>query len=395
MKRNLIGLLAVVVIIVVAMVLVNPGSEENATKGVTKVKVAVVFPLTGPQAAIGRGCANSVQLAFDQASEDLRAGGLEVELVMLDDGSKPETAISAAQRTTSDNEIALAIAHFNSPCALATVDVFHEAGMPMITPAAVNSGVTAKGYQEIFRTCNTDIQQAAYMAKFLVETRQAERIYAIHDNSAFGKGLIGALEKNLAETGRSFSGKDGFMVGDIDYSAVVARVEAAAPDVIVLGCMAAEGALLRRQMAERNITIPTVGFSGIFYDTFLKNAGSAAEGTMAIFPLPPLEDLQGGKTFQNAYTAAGFDDPYESAGPFGYVAGQVAAAALTRGSISHAGLIQALHSGTFNTAFGPLTFADNGEMNLKMFCFYAVKNGRWEATHNVNDNGTIVPIEEP
>ncbi len=397
--RKVFGVLIAVIVLVLAVMAFRSGrtKPDAGTETILqeKVKVAVVFPLTGPQAGIGRGCANSVKLAFDKAQSELASKGIEVGLIMLDDGSKPETAVAVAQRVTSDPSIVLAIAHFNSPCALATIDVFHEGGMPMITPAAVNSGITAKGYPEVFRTCNTDIQQAVYMAKFLMDMFKADRIYAIHDSSAFGKGLIGALQKELAAVGKSFLGQDAFKVGDVDFSAVVSRAKDAAPDVIVLGCMATEGALLRRQMVEKSITVPVVGFSGIFYDTFLKNAGEAAEGTMAIFPLPLLDDVPGGRAYQDAYAAAGFAEPYESAGPFGYVAGQVAADALSQGQISRSGLIQTLHGGEFTTAFGNLAFAENGEMNLKMFCFYVVKDGKWVPTHNVTEDGTIVPMSRP
>lgn len=397
--KKILSILAIAVV-AVAVIIIQLGRQQH-TNAVDlsplfhDVKVAVLMPLTGPQAGIGRGCANSVKLAFDRAKQELAAKHVRVQLVMLDDGSKPETAVAAAQRVTSDAEFVLSVAHFNSPCALATVDIFHESGMPMIVPAAVNSGITAKGYPEVFRSCNTDVQQAVYMAQFLLETKQVERIYAIHDSSAFGKGLIDALGNELAKQGRAFSGQDAFKTGDVDFSAVVTRAQAASPDIIVLGCMAGEGALLRRQMAEKRVSVPVVGFSGIFYDTFLKNAGDAAEGTMTIFPLPPLEEIPGGKAYQDAYTAAGFEEPYESAGPFGYVAGQVAAAALAGSDISRAGLVQTLHSSTFETAFGPLMFAENGEMNLKMFCFYTVKDGRWVPTHNVNENGTIVPVVNP
>jgi branched-chain amino acid transport system substrate-binding protein len=380
------------------MLVVGCGKQESVKHGAVSslksVKVAVIMPLTGPQAAIGRGTVNSIRLAFKLGEQRLAAKGIKTELEILDDASKPETAVAQAQRVTSDPEVVLALVHFNSPCALATVDIYHEAGMPAIIPAAVNSRITEGAYREIVRTCNTDVGQAQYMAKFLFDIVKPQKIFALHDSSSFGKGLVDALEEQLAIRGVKFIGTDAFHVGDVDFSSVLVRIQDHAPDIIVLGGLAAEGSLLRKQIVEKNIGIPMIGFSGIFYDTFIKNAGAAADGTAAIFPLPPLDESPGGREFLAAYQAEGFKEPYESAGPFGYVAGQVAVQALEAGAITRAAIVEKLKSGWFDTAFGQLGFDERGEMNLKMFCFYTVKNGRWTVTHRVDALGNIISVTQ-
>jgi branched-chain amino acid transport system substrate-binding protein len=322
----------------------------------------------------------------------LKANEIRVELLVLDDASKTETAVAQAQRATTDSAVVLAIAHFNSPCALATVGIFHETGMPVIVPAAVNSKITQDNFREVVRTCNTDIDQAHYVAKYLIDSSGAKRIYAVHDSSAFGKGLVLALKKELETRGHQFDGLDAFHVGDVDFSSILARIVKSGPDAVVIGCMATEGALFRKQMVEKRIAIPLIGFSGIFYDTFIQNAGEDAEGTMAIFPLPPLNEIPGGQQFFTAYNAVGYNEPFESAGPFGYVAGQVAVQTLSSGAVTRSAIIEYLHNNTFNTAFGNLRFDERGEMTLKMFCFYVVRDGKWIVTQRVTESGDVVPV---
>ena len=368
----------------------TPSNEEPSPK---MAKVAVLLPQTGPQAGIGRGAMNSVRLAFDLAKDEFSQHGLTFEILALDDASKPETAVSAAQRACSDKDVILAIAHFNSPCALATVSIFHEAGLPVIVPAAINSRVTADGFPEIFRTCNTDIGQAVWMAKYLLDVRKAERIFAVHDSSSFGKGLIEALTGEFESRNVHIVGEDAFHSGDVDFSSVLARIKNSDPDTIVIGCMAAEGALFRKQMVEKRMNADFVGFSGIFYETFIENAGYSADGVNAIFPLPPLEEIPGGKIFLKAYEDAGFNEPFESAGPFGYVAGQVAVHALSHSDLTRSGIIEYLRGNTFDTAFGKLNFDKQGEMTLSMFAFYEVRAGKWTITHRVDEAGEIVPAK--
>ena len=103
------------------------------------------------------------------------------------------------------------------------------------------------------------------------------------------------------------------------------------------------------------------------------------------------EEVEGGREFVASYEEPDFGEPFESAGPFGYVAGQVAVQTLLSGELTRGSIVEYLRNNTFQTAFGPLRFDQQGEMTLKMISFYQVINGDWTVTHRVDENGDVVP----
>ena len=124
--------------------------NKAAKKAGGTVKIGFIAPLTGGNAALGIGMKNSAELAVKQANA---AGKYKnkYELVVVDDGGDPSTAVSAANKLIADKNIVAVFGHFNSGAALATVPVFHKNGMPLLVTAAIHPDITKGKYKEITR----------------------------------------------------------------------------------------------------------------------------------------------------------------------------------------------------------------------------------------------------
>ena len=90
------------------------------------VKIGLLAPLTGGNAALGVGMKNSGQLAVDQANKSGKYP-FKFELVTVDDAGDPSTAVAAMNKLIADKGISAITGHFNSGCALATAPVAHKA----------------------------------------------------------------------------------------------------------------------------------------------------------------------------------------------------------------------------------------------------------------------------
>src|ERR1043165_2067056 len=91
-------------------------------------KIAAILPISGPNAAQGIGMMNSCKAAVRDVNESGSLGTVKLELMELDDESKPESAVKVAERAAQDQEVLAVTAHWNSGPALATVPVFHKYG---------------------------------------------------------------------------------------------------------------------------------------------------------------------------------------------------------------------------------------------------------------------------
>jgi len=131
------------------------------------VKVGFIGPLTGGVAANGIGGRNSADLAVRLHNADPNAR-YEYEFVALDDECKPNTGVQAATKLAADKEVIAAVTHYCSAVAIATVDVYHKFGLPVVVWGAVLPDITyGNNYKEIHRVNGTMINQNEVAAKFM------------------------------------------------------------------------------------------------------------------------------------------------------------------------------------------------------------------------------------
>jgi len=386
-----------VLLFVIAIGAESGCAPRRSEQAKNSVRIVAILPLSGPNAAIGKGMMNSVELAIREANEAKSLGNdTVIELVKYDDESKPEQAVLLATRATSDPKVLGIIAHYNSPCALAAVDIYHRAGVPTLIGGALATEITEKKYPEIFRVPANADSQGLYLAKYLIDIGRYKRIYILDDCSAWGKSIKKSLKKYLKERRANIVGEDSYHVGDKDFSALLTKVKALNPDALVVCGVSIEGGLIRTQMVSLKIPADFVGVSGVCTETFLATAGKAAEGAKAIYVLPPVEQLPGGQQFLRNYAKAGYKDPPEVVGILGYAAAQVLVEAMKRAQpqLTRQNILAQLRHGRFESAVGPATFDERGENKYYTFAFYVVRNGKWQVTHVVNSEGQIVPAAQ-
>src|SRR5262249_1980384 len=150
-------------------------------------KVGFIGPLTGGVSANGLGGRNSADLAVRLRNADPKAK-YEYELVGLDDECKPNVGVQQATKLAADKESIAAATHYCSAVAIATIDVYHKFGLPVIVWGAVLPDVTYRNqYPEIHRVNGTMINQNDRNAE-LISKLGFKKIAVIHDTTDYGKG---------------------------------------------------------------------------------------------------------------------------------------------------------------------------------------------------------------
>ncbi|HVX74869.1 MAG TPA: branched-chain amino acid ABC transporter substrate-binding protein [Bradyrhizobium sp.] len=342
---------------------------------------------------------NSMDLAVKQINASGDLGDIKLELMPLDDGSEPAMGVAAVLRAAADPEVLACSAHWNSPVALATRDVFHRNGLANLTPASITWKLTAEQPgDEIFRMAPPDTWQVRMAARFPIEMGK-KTFFLIDDNTQYGKSLVAEMEKNVVELGAKKVGSDSITVGEKDFTAVLTRAKSLSPDFIFFGGVTTESALLRQQQMRLGITSLYYTGSGTMSPTFVSIAGPGAQGTYAYFYGLPYAAYPGGTKFVHDYAAAGYDKPHETYGIWSYAAVEVLAQAIKRaagaGNLTRRGIIDELKSQTFTTVLGNASFPPPGDIKERSMGYYTVEDGQWIMTHVSEDGGKIVPLEKP
>lgn len=382
----------------IALAVVGGARSAEAKK---IVKICGILPTSGPNAALGAGMMNSMVLAVNKINASGALGEIQLELVKLDDGSQASIGVNAALRAASDPDVLACSAHWNSPVALATRDVFNREGLANLTPASINWRLTAeqKGDQ-IFRIAPPDTWQLQMASRYPVSVDR-KKFYLIDDNTQYGKSLVAEMEKYIVPAGGVKLGSDSIAVGEKDFTAVLTKAKALSPDFIFFGGVTTESALLRQQMVKLGMKSMFYTGSGTMSPTFITIAGPAAEGTRAYFYGLPFQSYPGGKAFNDAYAAAHFDKPAETYGIWSYACVEILADAIKRaaaaGQLNRRGVIDALKSSTFPTVLGDISFVTHGDVKQRVMGYYSVEKGKWVMTEVGKDGleGKIVKLNAP
>ena len=346
-----------------------------------KVKVGFIGPLTGGVSVNGIGGRNSADLAVKLRNADPKAK-YEYELVVLDDECKPNIAVQVATKMAADKEIIAAATHYCSSTAIATVDVYHKFGLPVVVWGAVLPDITYRNkYPEVHRVNGTMINQNDANAELV--TKLGYKTFAvIHDTTDYGKGHNEYFSKALTRLGGKIVGTFGVSDNQQDFAAELTQIKALNPEAIYFGGLTPIGVRIRAQMDKLGIKVLFDATSGIVSDAYIQGLGPLAEGTLAFREGAPTEKLPGGKFFMEKYSAQKYDNPPEAYGAFAYAAMDLILDTIEKVGPDRKKVIADMANvKDRDSIVGKITFDDHGQNTVAVITKYVIQDGKfveWE-----------------
>ena len=126
--------------------------------------------MTGPQAPIGENLTNGIKLA----EEDLKAKGIDVQLVWEDDTGKPQVGLSAVEKLATRDNVAGIVGAYTSAVTNAVAKKAEQYKVPLVNPVASKEEITRQNYKWVFRVSATTGDYAADPARH-GDSRSASR----------------------------------------------------------------------------------------------------------------------------------------------------------------------------------------------------------------------------
>ena len=360
--------------------------EEPAKKEAPKaapapavVKIGHVAPLTGGIAHLGKDNENGARMAVDEinAAGGVDAGGTKVklELVAEDDKADPKEGTLAAQKLVDAGVVAV-VGHLNSGTSIPASKIYSDASITQISPSATNPRYTEQGFKTTFRVVANDNQQGAVLANFAATEMKAKTIAIIDDRTAYGQGLADvvervAKEKNLKVVAREFTNDKA-----TDFNAILTKVRAAKPDVVMYGGMDATAGPMAKQMKQLGIKAPLLAGDGVCSPEFIKLAGDAAGVLTCSMAGEAVEKLAKGADFTAKYKAK-FNQDVQVYSPYSYDAVYVIADAIKRaGKADRAAITAAMPATNYPGVTGTIAFDEKGDIKGGAISMFNVKEGK-------------------
>jgi branched-chain amino acid transport system substrate-binding protein len=340
-------------------------------------KIVFIGPLTGGVSANGIGGRNAADLAVRMRNAD-PAGRYEYQLVALDDECKPNIGVEVATKAAADRSIIAGVTHYCSTVAMATVDVYHKFGLPVVVWGAVLPDITyAQDYREVHRVNGTMINQNETAAKFMTALKY-KRFAVIHDTTDYGKGHNKYFSEYLARNGGQIVGTFGVTADQQDFSAELTKIKELKPEVIYFGGITPLGVRIRTQMEKVGIKAVFQGTSGIVSDAFIEGLGPLAEGVLAFREGAPVEKLPGGKVFMEKYAQQKYNEPPEAYGPFAFAATNLVIDAIEAAGRDRRKVRNELNrTKDHQSIVGTITFDDHRQNAVAVITKFVVQDGKW------------------
>lgn len=327
------------------------------------IKVGIILPLTGGQAAFGEIEKNSFVMAFNEIQKAGGVKGAKIELLFEDDTGKPDIARAAAEKLISKDKVVLLGGGYGSSETRAIAGVAQQNKVPFLINTGSADIITEQGWNYVFRL-NPPVSEYAEAAEtFLKEVAKPKTAAILFENSLFGTSGSKEFEKSCKELGIQVVLKEGYEKGAVDFKPLLIKAKNTNPDLIYMISYIMDASLLIRQSMELDLNPKLFmgGAAGFTLPEFYQNAGKAADGVFSATLWMPTLPFPGAMDYSNNYKKQ-FGKVPDYHGSEAYSAMYVIADILKRTkSLSHEDIRQALTATDMKTAFGRVKFVAYGK----------------------------------
>jgi branched-chain amino acid transport system substrate-binding protein len=322
------------------------------------IRIGASMAITGEDAIPGGYVREGYLLCQQHVNEQGGVLGRPMELLLRDDGSDPHTAVRLYEQLITADKVDAVLGPYGSPITDAVADVTEKHRKLMVAPTAGTSAIWEKGRRYLIMV----LSPLEASAEGTLELAARHGLKTI--------GLLDPLERPAIIKGaRELAKRQGlevivhetFPAGTTDFSAMLNKVKAAKPDVLVAGGGASYAIAITRQMRELDVNVKMAGVTpGGSLPDYYKDLGNAAEFVYAGSPWQPGLPYPGNREFVAAYQRAFTRAPsfYAAAS---YAGCQLFADAVRRaGSLDADKIREALLQVKTQTVFGDFAVDERG-----------------------------------
>jgi len=345
------------------------------------IKIGHVGPTSGGIAHLGKDNENGAKMAI----EDLNAKGMMIggkkakfELLAEDDAADPKQGTAVAQKLV-DAKVNGVIGHLNSGTTIPASKIYHDAGIPQISPSATNPKYTQQGFKTAFRVVANDGQLGGTLGKYAVKTLKGKSIAVIDDRTAYGQGVAEEFSKAVKASGGHVVTNQFTTDKSTDFMAILTAIKAKKPDIVFVGGMDAIAGPIMRQMKSLGINAKVMGGDGICTEELGKLAGDAmADGQVVCAEAGGVLENQkkGMDDFRVAFKKK-YNDDVKVYAPYVYDAVMVMATAMQKAnSAEPAKYLTELAKTNYKGVTGNIAFDKNGDIKDGSLTLYSFKGGK-------------------
>ena len=199
----------------------------SAAEAQEKLKIGVIATLSGPPAVLGQQLRNGVNLAVKTLGGKL--GGRDVEILVQDDELKPDVAVTKVKAMVERDKVDFIVGPIFSNILQAIMKPATESGTILISPNAGTSNFAGKECNPNFFVTSYQNDQVFGVSGKYAQDTGIKKVFLMAPNYQAGRDALAGFKS-------IFKGEIADEVyvplGQLDYSAELAKIAAAKPNAI-------------------------------------------------------------------------------------------------------------------------------------------------------------------
>jgi branched-chain amino acid transport system substrate-binding protein len=195
------------------------------------LKIGASLSLSGTYAELGRDLERGYRVCVKQANEKGGVLGRKIELSIEDDKSDAATAVAIYEKLITKSKVNAVFSPYSSLITEAVADVTEKHRMPMVAAAASTTSIYKKGRKFIFML----VSPAEAYLEGLVDvaaSRGLKTMGVIYEDTLFPKATAQGAMELAKKKGLKLVLIEAYPKGNTDFSALLAKIKAANPDVV-------------------------------------------------------------------------------------------------------------------------------------------------------------------
>jgi ABC-type branched-subunit amino acid transport system substrate-binding protein len=268
------------------------GLAASAQAQTKKIKIGVVYDLTGPFAGGGSKLQyDGAKIMLDYFIKQGGVEGYQIEAVYADAQSKPDVAINEATRLIEQEKVDLVMGFYSSAQCVEQLKKFM-----WITTCISSAVLENRHLRYVFRPqvsgnlygiAATDMIAEYSKSKFGKEPKDL-RVAIVHEDGAYGVDVGKGDEAGSKKHGFQVVLNEGYSISAPDLSALVTKLKRAKPDVIFHTGYNPDITLLLRQAREQGLKVGAIVGQGAGYSVYDKLKEGLGNDSNHLFTIDPI-----------------------------------------------------------------------------------------------------------
>ncbi len=280
------GLLALL-----GVILVVPASYLKSAQAADKVEIAVIVPLSGPNASVGEMIVNATKLAVEDvnAAGGIKSlGGAKLTPIIADATNDPQGAITTTERVLTQNKVAGGYGLALSPLTTAALPSFVKHHVAVVTSAISDALVTPNNGGYLFQIApkgsafgNREVKFLEFLNdKYKMGITRAAILYV---NNPYGIATEKGIEQLAQKAGLEIVLNSAYPENITDASPLVSKIQQSGAQVLFPVSYISDASLLLTALRSAESHVLVIGGgAGFIWPPIGQSLGAKVDGLTSV-----------------------------------------------------------------------------------------------------------------